>query len=184
MNLILSGAISNCPSAHLLVGATYFDLFYFSHNNNKEIWVAKTDAWKNMIVANCALKWRRESLLKQVMKWNETFVKKLAVKPWVLTVLVKYVEILYAVWHRVKSTYIAYVCTFHSCFFCFRSRFEVCVFEICLVRHSFNAHANRKIYQIGKTFVHNLGNQGISKTAFETKGYNWKHTSSKRKYPL
>ena len=44
INLILSGAISNCPSAHLLVGATYFDLFYFSHNNNKEIWVAKTDA--------------------------------------------------------------------------------------------------------------------------------------------
>lgn len=101
MNFILSGAISNCPSAHLLVGATNFDLFFFSHNNNKEIWVAKTDAWKNMIVANCALKWRRESLLKQVMKWNETFVKKLAVKPWVLTVLVKYVEILYAVWHRV-----------------------------------------------------------------------------------
>ena len=44
INLILSGAISNCPSAHLLVGATYFDLFYFSYNNNKEIWVAKTDA--------------------------------------------------------------------------------------------------------------------------------------------
>lgn len=168
MNFILSGAISNCPSAHLLVGATNFDLFYFSHNNNKEIWVAKTDAWKNMIVANCALKWRRESLLKQVMKWNETFVKKLAVKPWVLTVLVKYVEILYAVWHTVKSAYIGYVCTFHFSFFCFRSRFEVCILEICLVRRSFNAHANRKIYQIGKTFVHNLGNQGISKTAFET----------------
>ena len=46
------------------------------------------------------------------------------------------------------------------------------MFEICLVRRSFNAHANRKFYQIGKTFVHNLGNQGISKTAFETKGYN------------
>ena len=46
------------------------------------------------------------------------------------------------------------------------------MFEICLVRRSFNAHANRIIYQIGKTFVHNLGNQGISKTAFETKGYN------------
>ena len=44
MNFILSGAISNCPSAHLLVGATNFGLFYFSHNNNKEIWVAKTDA--------------------------------------------------------------------------------------------------------------------------------------------
>ena len=44
INLILSGAISNCPSAHLLVGATYFDLFYFSYNNNKEIWVAKTEA--------------------------------------------------------------------------------------------------------------------------------------------
>ena len=41
INLMFSGAISNCPSAHLLVGATYFD---FSHNNNKEIWVAKTDA--------------------------------------------------------------------------------------------------------------------------------------------
>ena len=44
INLILSGAICNCPSAHLLVEATYFDLFYFSHNSNKEIWVAKTDA--------------------------------------------------------------------------------------------------------------------------------------------
>lgn len=38
---ILSGAISNCPSAHLYAGATYFDLFYFSHNDNKEIWGAK-----------------------------------------------------------------------------------------------------------------------------------------------
>lgn len=93
------------------------------------------------------------------IKWNETFVKKLAVKPWVLTVLVKYVEILYAVWHRVKSAYIGYVCTFHFCFFCFRSRCEVCVFEICLVSRSLNAHANRIIYQIGKTFVHNLGNK-------------------------
>ena len=65
-----------------------------------------------------------------------------------------------------------YVCTFHFFFFYFRSRFEVCVFEICLVSRSFNAHANRIICQIGKTFVHNLGNQGISKTAFETKGYN------------
>ena len=46
------------------------------------------------------------------------------------------------------------------------------MFEICLVSRSLNAHANRIIYQIGKTFVHNLGNQGISKTDFETKGYN------------
>ena len=30
MNFILSGAISNCPSANLLVGATNFDLFFFS----------------------------------------------------------------------------------------------------------------------------------------------------------
>ena len=29
------------------------------------------------------------------------------------------------------------------------------MFEICFVRRSFNAHANRKIYQIGKSFVHN-----------------------------
>lgn len=44
--------------------------------------------------ANCALKWRGESLLKQVMKLNDTFVKKLAVTH---VVLVTYVEILYAV---------------------------------------------------------------------------------------